>query len=114
VLEGHRLRWKALLAECDRDLHPADFIFPRADDPAVPMTPGQITQRWRRWRGRLGLDGVRLHDLRHAMVTRLLDQGIPVHDVAARAGHANGNVTLAIYAHPTTEGARRAGDAAGL
>lgn len=57
---------------------------------------------------------MRLHDFRHAIVTHLLDQGIPVHDAAARAGHANGNVTLAIYAHPTDEGSRRAGEKAGL
>lgn len=112
VLEDHRLRWKSY---ADEDGYaPGGYIFPRLDDPREHMTPGQISQRWRRTRSRVGLDGVRLHDFRHAMVTHLLDQGIPVHDVAARAGHANGNVTLAIYAHPTTEGARRAGDAAGL
>lgn len=112
VIEDHRLRWKDRCAELDVTF--GGFMFPRLADPTEHMTPGQISQRWRRNRIKLGLDGVRLHDFRHAMVTHLLDQGIPVHDVAARAGHANGNVTLAIYAHPTTEGARRAGDAAGL
>jgi integrase len=111
VLEDHRLRWKDRCA--DLGIDPGGYIFPRLADPSEHMTPGQISQRWRRTRARVGLDGVRLHDFRHAMVTWLLDQGIPVHDVAARAGHANGNVTLAIYAHPTTEGARRAGDVAG-
>lgn len=112
TLEDHRLRWKERCALLDIDA--GGFMFPRTADPAEHMTPGQISQRWRRTRAKVGLDGVRLHDFRHAMVTHLLDQGIPVHDVAARAGHANGNVTLAIYAHPTTAGARRAGDAAGL
>lgn len=112
VLEEHQLRWKDRCAEMGID--GGGYLFPRLADPAVHMTPGQISQRWRRTRTRVGLEGVRLHDFRHAMVTWLLDEGIPVHDVAARAGHANGNVTLAIYAHPTTEGARRAGDAAGL
>lgn len=122
ILEAHQLRWKDRCAELD--IEPGGYIFPRLADPSEHMTPGQISQRWRRTRARVDpktkrpvfpdLQGVRLHDFRHAMVTWLLDQGIPVHDVAARAGHANGNVTLAIYAHPTTEGARRAGDAAGL
>lgn len=112
VLDAHQLRWKDRCREMGID--PGGYLFPRLADPAVHMTPGQMSQRWRRTRARVGLDGVRLHDFRHAMVSYLLDQGIPVHDVAARAGHANGNVTLAIYAHPTTEGARRAGDAAGL
>ena len=113
VLEDHQLRWKGYAAEDGIDFG-TGYLFPRLDDPAVPMSPGQISQRWRRNRTKVGLGGVRLHDFRHAMVTRLLDEGVPVHDAAARAGHANGNVTLAIYAHPTTEGARRAGDAAGL
>lgn len=114
LLDWHRACWQAWAAEDGYDLDAEHFVFPRWDDAAQAMTPDQISQRWRRWRGRLDLDGVRMHDFRHAMVTRLLDQGIPVHDVAARAGHANGNVTLAIYAHPTTEGARRAGEAARL
>lgn len=114
LLEDHGKRWAD---RCDTlDIHhkPEHYLFPRLADPREHMTPGQISQRWRRWRRKLGLERVRLHDFRHAMVTHLLDQGIPVHDVAQRAGHANGNVTLAIYAHPTTAGAKRAGDAAGL
>lgn len=114
VLEDHRVRWKGHATLLGVTLAGSDFVFPRAGVPGEPMTPNQVSQRWGRWRGRLGLEGVRMHAFRHAMVTHLLDQGIPVHDVAARAGHANANVTLAIYAHPTTEGARRAGDAAGL
>lgn len=114
LLEDHAKRWEDRAEAMGITLRPAHFLFPRLADPSEHMTPGQISQRWRRWRGRLGLEGVRLHDFRHAMVTHLLDAGIPVHDVAARAGHANGNVTLAIYAHPTTPGAKRAGDAAGL
>lgn len=114
LLEDHGKRWADRADALGIRMRGEHFLFPRRADPAEPMTPHQVTQRWARWRGRLGLDGVRLHDFRHAMVTHLLDQGIPVHDVALRAGHANGNVTLAIYAHPTTPGARRAGEAAGL
>lgn len=114
VLEDHAKRWADRADTLGIATTPALYVFPRLADPREPMTPGQISQRWGRWRSRLGLAGVRLHDFRHAMVTHLLDQGIPVHDVAQRAGHANGNVTLAIYAHPGTEGAKRAGDAAGL
>lgn len=114
LLEDHAKRWQDRADLLEVTIRADHYLFPRLENPAVHMTPGQITQRWGRWRRRLGLDGVRLHDFRHAMVTHLLDQGIPVHDVAQRAGHANGNVTLAIYAHPTTAGAKRAGDAAGL
>jgi integrase len=114
LLEDHAKRWDDRAEVLGITMRGEHYLFPRLADPREHMTPGQISQRWGRWRGRLGLDGVRLHDFRHAMVTHLLDEGIPVHDVAQRAGHANGNVTLAIYAHPTTAGARRAGEAAGL
>lgn len=114
VLHWQHACWRTLAAALGVTLTDDHYMFPRWTDPAEPMTPNQMSRRWRRWRTRLGLEGVRLHDFRHAMVTRLLDQGIPVHDVAARAGHAHGNVTLSIYAHPGGEGARRAGEAAGL
>lgn len=114
LLEDHGKRWADRADALGITMKPDHYLFPRLADPREHMTPGQISQRWRRRRGGLGLDGVRLHDFRHAMVTHLLDQGVPVHDVAQRAGHASANVTLAIYAHPTTEGAKRAGDVAGL
>lgn len=114
LLEDHGKRWADRGDMLGITVKAEHYLFPRLADPREHMTPGQISQRWRRWRGKLGLDGVRLHDFRHAMVSHLLDAGVPVHDVAQRAGHANGNVTLAIYAHPSTEGAKRAGDVAGL
>jgi integrase len=113
LLEAHRLRWKDHLSALDADLEPGHFLFPRSTDPAIPAHPQQLTRRWARRRDALGLPGVRLYDFRHAMVTRLLDAGIPVHDVAARAGH-DPAMTLRRYSHPSTEGGRRAGDAAGL
>jgi integrase len=42
---------------------------------------------------------VTFHGLRHTHITHLLRSGVPIHVVAARAGHANPNVTLSIYAH---------------
>ncbi|MEI2824979.1 MAG: tyrosine-type recombinase/integrase [Dermatophilaceae bacterium] len=42
---------------------------------------------------------IRLHDLRHLHATLLLKAGVPVHDVAARLGHADPAITLRVYAH---------------
>ena len=50
-------------------------------------------------RERASLRHVRFHDLRHAHATHLLRQGVPVHVVAKRLGHANPNITLSTYAH---------------
>ena len=43
--------------------------------------------------------GVRLHDLRHYVATRLLTNGIDVRTVAGRLGHRNPSTTLNVYAH---------------
>ena len=49
---------------------------------------------------KLGFPGLRLHDLRGTHETLLLDQGVPVHVVAARCGH-DPAVMLRAYAKRT-------------
>jgi integrase len=63
------------------------------------MQPDTITGRFTRVRERAGLDGVRLHDLRHLHATQLLAAGGPVRTVSGRLGHANAATTLNVYAH---------------
>jgi integrase len=46
-----------------------------------------------------GLPRIRLYDLRHTHVTLMLAAGVPVHEVAARVGHASAKMTLDVYAH---------------
>lgn len=41
----------------------------------------------------------RIHDLRHAMATIWLSQGVPVKVVSERLGHASTAITLQLYAH---------------
>jgi integrase len=45
------------------------------------------------------LPHARVHDLRHIHATTLLLNGVPVHVVAARLGHADPAITLRVYAH---------------
>jgi integrase len=56
------------------------------------------------------LPPARLHDLRHLHATTLLLDGVPVHVVAARLGHADPAVTLRVYAHVLREQATGVGD----
>lgn len=115
ALEEHRIRAKDAAARLEGEVEGHHFLFPaRPDMPDAPRTPARMQQRWRRTRAKVGLAGVKPHALRHGMVTHLLDSGIEIHDVSARAGHASPNVTYALYTHPTKGGARKAGDAAGL
>ena len=62
---------------------------------------------------RLGIEGVRLHDLRHLHATQLLAAGIPVRTVSGRLGHANASTTLNVYAHFLEASDREAADVMG-
>jgi integrase len=42
---------------------------------------------------------ITFHGLRHTHLTLLLKSGVPVHVVAARAGHAKPSITLDTYSH---------------
>lgn len=42
---------------------------------------------------------IRLHDLRHTHATLLLTNGVPVHVVSQRLGHASPVITMTVYAH---------------
>jgi integrase len=55
--------------------------------------------------------GVRPHDLRHYVATRLLASGIDVRTMAGRLGHRNPATTLNVYAHFVTEADSQAADA---
>ncbi|HEY2221902.1 tyrosine-type recombinase/integrase [Actinomycetospora sp.] len=54
---------------------------------------------------------MRLHDLRHTVVSLLLDLGTPPHVVQAIARHADIDVTMTIYAHTNLDAMRQALDA---
>jgi integrase len=42
---------------------------------------------------------LRFHDLRHTYVSFLIDEGVHVKAIQARAGHANSSITLDRYGH---------------
>ena len=72
-----------------------------------------MTKRFVRLRARLGLDSVRLHDLRHFVATRMLAAGVPVPTVSGRLGHANSATTLNVYSHFLEASDRDAAEALG-
>ena len=55
----------------------------------------------------------RFHDLRHLGATEMVGQGMDPRTVAARLGHANPSVTLAVYAHAIEARDREAADGLG-
>jgi integrase len=62
--------------------------------------PRNMSKEFMRKATRLGFRGLRFHDLRGIHETLLLDQGVPVHVVAARCGH-DPAVMLRAYAKRT-------------
>jgi integrase len=70
-----------------------------------PWRPDVCTNRFGRLRAELGLEKVRLHDLRHFVATVLGDGGVPIATISNRLGHRDTATTLNIYTHaiPATD-----------
>ena len=75
----------------------------------MPVRPGRYTDEFQILRQRAGLRRIRLHGLRNTSVSLMLDQGHPVHIVAAWHGH-NPAVSLSIYADAKADELRAAGE----
>lgn len=102
VLEAHRERGTG-----------TGYVF-TADDGTTPMSPEAVKSWWRRLRDKVPqLAGVRLHDLRHWMITEALAAGHDVRTVAERAGHADPTTTLRTYAAYVPHRDRDTADALG-
>ena len=77
------------------------------------MVPGKkrgthlrnLNDSWDRVRRRAGLDGVRLHDLRHSFASRALALGEGLPMIGELLGHSQVNTT-ARYAHLARESVR--------
>ena len=78
--------------------HPGDYMFDRGD--GRPIDPDAFGRAFRVARATLGLDSVRLHDLRHGLATMLVDNGTNVRTVSDLLGHATVAFTLQTYVHP--------------
>jgi integrase len=79
---------------------PTDALMFPGEDFTRPRHPNAVSKEFKRKATRLGFPGLRFHDLRGTHETLLLDQGVPVHVVAARCGH-DPAVLLRSYAKRT-------------
>jgi integrase len=85
------------------------YVFP--DATGKPMHPEAASNAFRALADRVGLEDVRLHDLRHTAATLALAAGVPVRDVSDMLGHSSPSVTLNVYGHAIPEGPSRVADA---
>ncbi|HET9292036.1 MAG TPA: tyrosine-type recombinase/integrase [Actinomycetes bacterium] len=98
LLRARRITQAKDALACGTSLAADAYVFSHVPDGSAPIDPDGITHRFQRLARRLGVR-CRLHDLRHFMVTQLVAGGVDWRTVSGRAGHADGHMTLATYAH---------------
>jgi integrase len=113
LLARHRVNVERWAHEAEATLALDAFVFSHAVDGSKPFRPDNVTGFFTRVRDSLGLDHVRLHDLRHFTATQLIGAGVDVRTVAGRLGHSDPSVTLRVYSHALEERDRAAADIMG-
>jgi integrase len=104
TLLDHQVAQKAEQASAGDKWQEHGLVFPARF--GNPMEPRNLNRHFDGLRTRAGLSDIRLHDLRHTMVTLLLDLGVAPHLVQAIARHADVDITLKIYAHTKLDAMR--------
>ncbi len=103
VLRTHRLRQRELALALGVTVADDALLFRDADRRS--WRPDVCTNRFGRLRAALGLERVRLHDLRHFVASVLGDGGVPIATISSRLGHRDIATTLNLYTHalPATD-----------
>ncbi|WP_164219295.1 site-specific integrase, partial [Virgibacillus sp. YIM 98842] len=71
-----------------------------------PYIPEAATAMWGKIRERHKLKNIRLHDLRHTMISFLLNEGESLLNVQERAGHSSSKITTDTYGHVTKKASK--------
>ena len=73
------------------------FVF--ADELGNPIDPARLSREFGKVRRAAGIEGVRLHDLRHTHATLMLQANVHPKVVSERLGHASVQITMDIDSH---------------
>ncbi|MBL8777533.1 MAG: tyrosine-type recombinase/integrase [Acidimicrobiales bacterium] len=103
VLRAVRLRARGRFLALGERLADDAVLF--SDAEGRPWRPDVCTNRFARLRAGVGLEKVRLHDLRHFVATVLGGAGVPIATISGRLGHSENATTLNLYTHvmPATD-----------
>jgi integrase len=82
------------------------LVFP--SEVGTPIEPRNLNRHFAKLRETAGLPNIRLHDLRHTVVSMLMELGVPPHVVQAIARHADVKLTLKVYSHTNLDEMRQA------
>lgn len=74
-----------------------NLVFSQSD--GAPRRPDTLTKALPRYCRKVGLTGVRLHDLRHTHASLLLKLNANPKTVSDRLGHASIQITMDVYSH---------------
>ena len=94
ALQGQQLLHKAALEGAYQD---RNLVF--ANALGNPVYPDTLTRHFRKLAGAVGLEGLKLHDLRHFHASVLIQRGESPVLVSKRLGHATVSITMDVYAH---------------
>lgn len=78
--------------------------------PGERLKPDTMGWWWRRDRAGLGLEGWKLHELRHSYLTMLAVAGVHPKVMQELAGHSSCAITMDIYTHVNMDSKRQAAD----
>lgn len=78
--------------------HDSEWVFPSPEGGPLRVA-GFRHRQWRPAIARAGLEGLRIHDLRHTAVALWIASGLDVKAVSVRAGHTSVAFTLDRYGH---------------
>lgn len=103
LLRAHRTTCAERLLALGVPLADNEYVFVRLSRDRKhtrPWSPDRVSHLFAAARAKVGLDKVRLHDLRHYVATTLLDEGYATPTVAGRLGQSGGGrTTHEVYAH---------------
>ena len=106
VLADHRAQQGEDKRLFGPDYQDHDLIFCQPN--GAYYSPDRVGARVKELMVSVELEGVSLHSLRHTNATELLRNGVPIAEVSRRLGHADQNITLAIYSHAIPADSRAA------
>ncbi len=86
--------YKSLLHNCYKD---SDYVCTLTDGTIIQ--PNYLSKNFHKTISESSLPDIRLHDLRHSVVSNLLAKGIPVLQVSDWVGHGSPSTTMKYYAH---------------
>ena len=108
VLRGQRVRQAEERLRAGIAWTDCGLVF--TTESGTPLEPRNVLRRFQTVAGRLGLEGVGLHTLRHSAASFLLAAGTHTKVVQEHLGHSSYAITADIYSHVAPAQAREAAD----